>query len=158
MNKNSKIFIAGHNGMVGSSVLRLFKKEFKESKIYTANKNKLNLLNQNQVYKFVKKNKFDSIIICAARAGGIYANNTKKADFIFENLEIQNNLIRAAFLFNVKKLILATNLLIYCDFIISLFCVSLFFKKFLLSSFIPSIYLFILCNLFSIVSTGLGCI
>lgn len=109
----NKIFIAGHNGMVGSSVLRLFKKEFKESKIYTANKNKLNLLNQSQVYKFIKKNKFDSIIICAARAGGIYANNTKKADFIFENLEIQNNLIRAAFLFNVKKLIFLGSSCIY---------------------------------------------
>ena len=108
-----KIFIAGHNGMVGSSVLRLFEKEFKESKIYTANKNKLNLLNQSQVYKFIKKNKFDSIIICAARAGGIYANNTKKADFIFENLEIQNNLIRAAFLFNVKKLIFLGSSCIY---------------------------------------------
>jgi GDP-L-fucose synthase len=109
----NKIFIAGHNGMVGSSVLRLFKKEFQESKIYTANKNKLNLLNQSHVYNFVKKNKFNSIIICAARAGGIYANNTKKADFIFENLEIQNNLIRAAFLFNVKKLIFLGSSCIY---------------------------------------------
>lgn len=109
----NKIFIAGHHGMVGSSVLRLFKKKFKKSKIYSANKNKLNLLNQSQVYKFIKKNKFDSIIICAARAGGIYANNTKKADFIFENLEIQNNLIRAAFLFNVKKLIFLGSSCIY---------------------------------------------
>jgi len=109
----NKIFIAGHNGMVGSSVLRLFKKEFKESKIYTANKNKLNLLNQSQVYKFIKKNKFDSIIICAARAGGIYANNTQKADFIYENLEIQNNLINAAFLFKVKKLIFLGSSCIY---------------------------------------------
>lgn len=108
-----KIFIAGHNGMVGSSVLRLFKKEFKNTKIYIANKNKLNLLNQNHVYKFIKKNKFNSIIICAARAGGIYANNSKKADFIYENLEIQNNLINAAFLFKVKKLIFLGSSCIY---------------------------------------------
>jgi GDP-L-fucose synthase len=109
----NKIFIAGHNGMVGSSVFRLFKKRFNNSKIYTANKNKLNLLNQNQVYKFIKKNKFKSIIICAARAGGIYANNTRKADFIYENLEIQNNLINAAFLFKVKKLIFLGSSCIY---------------------------------------------
>lgn len=109
----NNIFIAGHNGMVGSSVLRLFKKKFRNSKIYIANKNKLNLLNQHQVYKFIKKNKFDSIIICAARAGGIYANNTKKADFIYENLEIQNNLINAAFLFKIKKLIFLGSSCIY---------------------------------------------
>jgi len=109
----NKIFIAGHNGMVGSSVLRLFKKKFSNSKIYIANKNKLNLLNQHQVYKFIKKNKFDSIIICAARAGGIYANNTKMADFIYENLEIQNNLINAAFLFKIKKLIFLGSSCIY---------------------------------------------
>jgi len=109
----NKIFIAGHNGMVGSSVLRLFKKKFHNSKIYIANKNKLNLLNQHQVYKFIKKNKFNSIIICAARAGGIYANNTKKADFIYENLEIQNNLISAAFLFKIKKLIFLGSSCIY---------------------------------------------
>ena len=109
----NKIFIAGHNGMVGSSVLRLFKKKFSNSKIYIANKNKLNLLNQHQVYKFIKKNKFDSIIICAARAGGIYANNTRKADFIYENLEIQNNLINAAFLFKIKKLIFLGSSCIY---------------------------------------------
>lgn len=109
----NKIFIAGHNGMVGSSVLRLFKKKFSNSKIYIANKNKLNLLNQHQVYKFIKKNKFDSIVICAARAGGIYANNTKKADFIYENLEIQNNLINAAFLFKIKKLIFLGSSCIY---------------------------------------------
>jgi GDP-L-fucose synthase len=109
----NKIFIAGHNGMVGSSLLRLFKKKTSNSKIYTVNKNKLNLLNQNQVYKFIKKNKFDSIIICAARAGGIYANNTKKADFIFENLEIQNNIIRAAYLYHVKKLIFLGSSCIY---------------------------------------------
>ena len=111
-----KIFIAGHNGMVGSSVLKLFKKKFSKAKIYTIDKSNLDLLNQNEVYNLFKNKKFDSLIICAARAGGIYANNTKKADFIFENLEIQNNLISAAFYYNVKKLIFLGSSCIYPKF------------------------------------------
>ena len=72
--RKKKIFIVGHNGMVGSSVLKAFASQ-NTYKIVTINKKKLNLLDQLKVYKFLSKNKFHSVIICAARAGGIYANN-----------------------------------------------------------------------------------
>ena len=98
---NKKIFIAGHNGMVGNAVLRKFIDK-KNYKIITIDKKKLNLLDQNKVYNYLSKNKFHSVIICAARAGGIYANNTFKTNFIFENLQIQNNLIYGSHLSNVK--------------------------------------------------------
>ncbi len=110
--KKEKIFIAGHKGMVGSSVLRLFIKNNKY-KIFTVNKKKLNLLDQTQVYKYLKNNKFDSVVICAARAGGIYANSTFKTNFIFENLQIQNNLIYGSHLSDVKKIIFLGSSCIY---------------------------------------------
>ena len=103
INKNSKIFISGHKGMVGSSLLRTFKKNnFKN--IITIEKNKLNLLNQEAVFAYLKKKKPDFVIIAAARAGGIYANSKYKPQFIYENLQIQNNLIHGSYLAGVKKL------------------------------------------------------
>ena len=88
MKKNDKIFLAGHKGLVGSAVLRKLKK-LKYSKIITVDKKNLDLLDQKEVFNFIKKNKIKSIIICAARVGGIKANNTYKADFIYQNLTIQ---------------------------------------------------------------------
>ena len=111
MNKK-KIFIAGHNGMVGNAVLKKFINK-KQYKIIIINKKELNLLDQNKVYKYLYKNQFHSVIICAARAGGIYANNTFKTNFIFENLQIQNNLIYGSHLSNVKKLIFLGSSCIY---------------------------------------------
>ena len=95
MVKKDRIFVAGHNGLVGSAVLRRLK-ELKYKNIVVADKKKLNLLDQKKVFNFIKKNKVKSIIICAARVGGINANNLYKANFIYENLTIQNNLIHGA--------------------------------------------------------------
>lgn len=112
MIKKPKIFIAGHMGMVGSSVLRIFEKS-KRYNIVTVKKKELDLLNQKKVYNFLKNKKFDAIIICAARAGGIHANNTLRTNFIFENLQIQNNLIYGSHLANIKKLIFLGSSCIY---------------------------------------------
>ena len=112
MKKNDKIFLAGHKGLVGSAVLRKLKK-LKYSKIITADKKRLDLLDQKEVFKFIKKNKIKSIIICAARVGGIKANNTYKADFIYQNLTNQNNLIHGAKINNISNVIFLGSSCIY---------------------------------------------
>ena len=81
LNKNNKIFVAGHKGMVGSSILRLLKRK-KYRKIYTIKSSKLILLNQQKTLNYLKKIKPDYVIISAAKVGGILANNNSKADFI----------------------------------------------------------------------------
>ena len=103
VNKNSKIFIAGHNGMLGSSILRILK-EKKYKKIITINRNKLDLRDQNSVKNFFKIKKPDVVIIAAAKVGGIKANMNYPASFINDNLQIQSNLILNSFNFRVKKL------------------------------------------------------
>jgi GDP-L-fucose synthase len=110
--KNDKIFLAGHRGLVGSAVLRKLKK-LKYSKIITVEKKNLDLLDQKKVFNFLKKSKIKSIIICAARVGGIKANNTYKADFIYENLTIQNNLIHGAKINNISNVIFLGSSCIY---------------------------------------------
>ena len=115
INKKSKIFIAGHKGMVGSAILRKLKsKGF--SKIIVCEKKKLNLLNQDKVFKFLKKKKPDIVIIAAARVGGILANSTFKDKFIYENLQIQNNLIHGSYLAKVKNLMFLGSSCIYPKF------------------------------------------
>ena len=112
LTKKSKIFIAGHNGMVGSAILKKFKKENFRNLIIV-NKNQLNLLNQKKVSLFLKKKKPDYVIIAAARVGGIIANSNNKASFIYENLQIQNNLIHASFINGVKNLIVLGSSCVY---------------------------------------------
>mgnify|MGYP001242639016 FL=1 len=112
MKKNEKIFLAGHKGLVGSAVLRKLKK-LKYSNIITVEKKNLDLLDQKKVFNFLKKNKIKSLIICAARVGGIKANNTYKANFIYENLTIQNNLIHGAKINNISNLIFLGSSCIY---------------------------------------------
>ena len=112
MKKNDKIFLAGHKGLVGSAVLRKLK-QLNYSNIITVEKKKLDLLDQKKVFDFLKKKKINSIIICAARVGGIKANNTYKADFIYENLTIQNNLIHGAKINNILNLIFLGSSCIY---------------------------------------------
>ena len=112
LNKKSKIFIAGHNGMVGSSILNLFKKK-KYKNIYTRDRKSLDLLDQKKTIKYLKKIKPKYVIIAAAKVGGILANNNFKADFIYQNLMIQNNVIHASFLAGVKKLIFLGSSCIY---------------------------------------------
>ena len=112
MKKNDKIFLAGHRGLVGSAVLRKLK-QLNYTNIITAEKKNLNLLDQKKIFNFLKKNKVKSIIICAAKVGGIKANNTYKADFIYENLTIQNNLIHGAKINNISNLIFLGSSCIY---------------------------------------------
>ena len=110
--KNSKIFLAGHNGMVGSAILRKLKKKGYK-KIIIADKKKLDLLNQNKVFKFLKKRKPELVIIAAARVGGILVNNNYKSKFIYENLQIQNNLIHGSYLAKIKNLFFLGSSCIY---------------------------------------------
>ncbi len=115
LNKNSKIFIAGHKGMVGSAILRYFKKKGYRNLIIQ-NRKKLNLLDQNSTLKFLKKTKPDFVIIAAAKVGGIHANDIYSADFIYQNLMIQTNVIDSSFKVGVKKLIFLGSSCIYPKF------------------------------------------
>ena len=112
LNKESKIFVAGHNGMVGSSICRELKKKGYK-KIITIEKKKLNLINQEKVFKFLKKIKPKLTIVAAARVGGILANSKQKHQFIYENLQIQNNLIHGSYLAETKNLIFLGSSCIY---------------------------------------------
>ena len=112
MNKNSKIYVAGHNGLVGSAIVRILKKKGYR-KIITKTRKKLDLTNQNKVFNFLKKNKPDMIFIAAAKVGGISANNKFRAEFIYENLEIQNNIIHAAFKNKINNLIFLGSSCVY---------------------------------------------
>ena len=112
VSKNHKIFLAGHKGHLGSAIFKKLKKAgFKN--ILTIDKSKLNLLNQEKVFKFLKKNKPKVVIVAAARVGGIHANNTQRAKFIYENLTIQNNIIHGSYLSEIKNLIFFGSSCIY---------------------------------------------
>ena len=106
-----KIFVAGHNGMVGSSLVRLLKNQ--DVEIITRDRTELDLLNQEKVQNFFKNEKIDQVYLAAAKVGGIHANNTYPADFIYQNLMIQNNVIHSAFLSGVKKLLFLGSSCIY---------------------------------------------
>ena len=93
---NSKIYVAGHTGLVGSAILRNLKKKGYK-KIYTKNRKELDLTNQNKVFKYLKKIKPDFIFVAAAKVGGIYSNNKYRAEYINQNLAIQINLIHGAY-------------------------------------------------------------
>jgi GDP-L-fucose synthase len=112
INKKSKIFVAGHNGMIGSAILRALKlKGYKN--IFFIDKKKLDLRDQTKVFNYIKRIKPDGVIIAAATVGGIDANNTYKADFIYNNLMIQNNLIHGSYLNKVKDLIFLGSSCVY---------------------------------------------
>ena len=112
MNKQSKIYIAGHLGLVGSAILRKLASKGYKNIIFKTRK-QLDLKNQKKVFQFLEKNKPDFIFIAAAKVGGIYSNNKYKAEFIFENLSIQSNLIHSAYLTGVKKLIFLGSSCVY---------------------------------------------
>ena len=112
LSKNTKIFLAGHKGMVGSHIYKeLINQGYKN--IVTAAKDKLDLLNQKNVEIFLKKVKPNVTIIAAAKVGGILANNNFKAEFIYENIMIQSNLIHSSYLADVKNLIFLGSSCIY---------------------------------------------
>ena len=112
MEKNSCIYIAGHNGLVGSSLVRLLQKEG-FSNILTKSSSELDLRSSNLVTDFFQKNKIDYVFLAAAKVGGILANNTQRAEFIYDNLMIQNNVIHNAHLSGVKKLLFLGSSCIY---------------------------------------------
>ncbi len=115
MNINSKIFIAGHRGMVGSSILRaLTAKGFNNFILKTSKE--LDLRSQEQVASFFAFEKPEYVFLAAAKVGGIVANNTYKADFLYENLMIQNNVIHNSYLNGVKKLLFLGSSCIYPKF------------------------------------------
>jgi GDP-L-fucose synthase len=112
INKKSKIFLTGHKGLVGSAILRQLKIQGYK-KILIVSKKKLDLRNQKKVDSFFRKNKPDVVINAAATVGGIYANNKYKADFIFNNLAIQTNIIHSSYLNKVKQLVFLGSSCVY---------------------------------------------
>jgi len=112
MKKNAKIFVAGHRGLVGSSIVRLLQKEG-FSNILTKSSSQLDLRNSNSVAAFFQENNIDYVFLAAAKVGGILANNTQRAEFIYDNLMIQNNVIHNAYLSGVKKLLFLGSSCIY---------------------------------------------
>lgn len=115
MDKNSKIYVAGHKGMVGSSIIRKLN-ELGYYNIIVADRNQLDLINQSEVYQFIKNQKPEYVFLAAAKVGGINDNNTKKADYIYDNIMIQSNIINASHKFNVKKLLFLGSSCIYPKF------------------------------------------
>lgn len=112
MEKESKIFVAGHNGLVGSAIVRNLK-DNGYTNIITKSRKELDLLDTNKVREFFAKEKPEYVFLAAAKVGGIHANNTYPADFIYQNLQIQNNIIHNAYLNDVKKLLFLGSSCIY---------------------------------------------
>lgn len=109
-----KIFVAGHRGMVGSAIVRQLLQE--DVEIVMCDRNELDLVNQEQVNQFFQQNTFDEVYIAAAKVGGIWANNTYPADFIYANLMIEANIIHAAHSNDVQKLLFLGSSCIYPKF------------------------------------------
>lgn len=112
MEKHAKIYVAGHRGLVGSAIVKnLNNKGY--TNIVTRTHSELDLTDTNSVHNFFKSEKLEYVILAAAKVGGIVANNTYRADFIYENLMIQNNVVHQSFLNNVKKLLFLGSTCIY---------------------------------------------
>ena len=112
MNKDSKIYIAGHRGLVGSAIVRKLTSEGYNNLILK-NHSELDLLNQQAVHNFFQTGKPEYVFLAAAKVGGIMANKSQKADFIYQNLQIQNNIIHNAYLTGAKKLLFLGSSCIY---------------------------------------------
>lgn len=112
MDSNSKIYVAGHRGMVGSAIIRYLETKG-HCNIFTATRVELDLTSQAQVVEFFQQHNFDQVYLAAAKVGGIYANNTYPAEFIYKNLMIEVNIIHAAHLSGVNKLLFLGSSCIY---------------------------------------------
>ena len=112
MEKNSKIYIAGHRGLVGSAIVKNLEAKGYTNLVYRTHK-ELDLLDTAAVAKFFESEKPEFVILAAAKVGGIVANNTYRADFIYENLQIQNNVIHQSYVHNVTKLLFLGSTCIY---------------------------------------------
>ena len=115
LSKKTKIFLAGHKGMVGSAILKKLKDNGYKN-IITRNRKQLDLLDQNKTNKFLKRNNPNLVIIAAAKVGGIIANMNNKSEFLYENLQIQNNLIHGSYIAGIKNLFLLGSSCIYPKF------------------------------------------
>jgi GDP-L-fucose synthase len=111
-NLTQTIFVAGHRGMVGSAIVRHLK-DLGYTNILTASRDELDLMNQEAVHNYFKKNKIDQVYLAAAKVGGIHANNTYPAEFIYQNLMIEANIIHASHLTNIQKLLFLGSSCIY---------------------------------------------
>ncbi len=111
----TNVFVAGHNGMVGSAIVRLLEKS-KNYNVITRNRSELDLLDQSEVIRFFQEQDIDQVYLAAAKVGGIVGNNTYPADFIYENLTIQNNVIHSAHLAGVQDLLFLGSSCIYPKF------------------------------------------
>jgi len=112
MNICDKIYVAGHRGMVGSSIVRNLKSKG-YTNIITRTSSELNLLRQKDVEDFFESEKPDYVFMAAAKVGGIHANNTYRGEFIYNNLMIESNVIHSSHLFGVKKLLFLGSSCIY---------------------------------------------
>ena len=112
MNKSSKIYVAGHKGLVGSAIIKNLQSKGYTNLITRTHK-ELDLIDQKAVVEFFENEKPEYVILAAAKVGGIVANNTYRADFIYENLQIQNNIIHLSFVYKVKKLLFLGSTCIY---------------------------------------------
>lgn len=112
MDKSSKIYVAGHNGMVGSAIMRNLKSKG-YTNVVTRTSSELNLINQQAVAAFFEAEKPEFVFLAAAKVGGILANNTFRADFIYENIMIQSNVIHQCFVNKVQKLLFLGSTCIY---------------------------------------------
>ena len=112
MDKNSKIYVAGHRGLVGSAIVKNLKSKGYEN-IITRTHSELDLTDQKAVCEFFEKEKPEYVVLAAAKVGGIVANSTYRADFIYENLQIQNNVIHQSYVHKVKKLLFLGSTCIY---------------------------------------------
>ena len=112
MDKQAKIYVAGHRGMVGSAIVRRLHQEGADN-ILTRSSQELDLRNQRDVADFFAAEKPDYVVLAAAKVGGIHANNTYRADFLYENLMIQNNVIHNSYVQGVKKLLFLGSSCIY---------------------------------------------
>lgn len=115
MNKNSKIYVAGHRGLVGSALVKILNEAGFENVIGRSH-SEMDLANQKDVFHFFETEKPEYVFLAAAKVGGIHANNTYPAEFIFSNLQIQNNVIDASYRYGVKKLCFLGSSCIYPKF------------------------------------------
>lgn len=112
LNKSDKIYVAGHRGLIGSAILRNLSSKGYDNVVYRTHK-EMDLLRQDQVYQFLEVEKPDCIILAAAMVGGIHANNTYRSEFIYNNLQIQNNVIWSAHALDIPKLVFLGSSCIY---------------------------------------------
>lgn len=112
MNKSDKIYVAGHRGMVGSAIVRELQSQGFEN-IVTRTSKELDLRDTNAVIRFYEDERPDVVVVAAAKVGGIHANNVYRAEFLYDNLMIQNNLIHQAYIYGVKKLLFLGSSCIY---------------------------------------------